>query len=70
MEELVATDHRTRCPYKGNASHWSLRDGRADNIAWSYEDPYPEVARIAGYVAFYQDRVSLEVGTAPYNGPR
>jgi uncharacterized protein (DUF427 family) len=66
MDELVVSDHTSRCPYKGTASHWSLRDGSADNIAWSYEEPYPEVARIAGYIAFYQSRVSLEVGSAPY----
>jgi uncharacterized protein (DUF427 family) len=54
--------HTTRCPYKGNASYWAL-GGEA--IAWSYEEPYPETGQIKGYVAFYQDRVTVSVGTAP-----
>jgi uncharacterized protein (DUF427 family) len=63
FESLEPIEHRTRCPYKGFASHWRLVDG-ADPVAWTYRDPYPEVARIRGYVAFYQDRVSVEIGVA------
>ena len=63
LERLVATDTTTRCPYKGNASYWRAADGERD-IAWTYEDPYAEVTRIAGYVAFYQDRVQVSVGVA------
>jgi uncharacterized protein (DUF427 family) len=33
-------------------------------VAWTYRDPYPEVARIRGFVAFYQDRVTVEIGVA------
>jgi uncharacterized protein (DUF427 family) len=33
-------------------------------LIWTYEDPYPEVARLAGYVAFYQDAVHIQVGVA------
>ena len=36
----------------------------ADVLAWSYEDPFPEVARLAGHLAFYQDVVDLRVGVA------
>ena len=63
MGELVAVDHVTRCPFKGFASHWSLPGGEKP-VAWSYEDPYPQVGRIAGYVAFYQQRVTLTMGVA------
>jgi uncharacterized protein (DUF427 family) len=60
---LVATDDRSRCPYKGDARYWRLADG-IEPVAWAYPDPYPEVAQIAGHVAFYQDRVHVEVGVA------
>ena len=63
LEHLTPTDDTSRCPYKGNASYWRLVEG-GKPIAWSYEDPYPQVARLAGYVAFYQDRVQVEVGVA------
>jgi uncharacterized protein (DUF427 family) len=57
------TDRKTRCPYKGEASYYSLRaTGRiAQNAAWSYEQPIKAVAVIAEHIAFYPDRVdSLE----------
>ncbi len=63
LTTLVPTDSSTRCPYKGQASYWRLADGEQD-VAWSYEDPYPEVARITGFVAFHQDRVTVSVGVA------
>jgi len=60
---LTPADDQSRCPFKGDASYWRLADG-SEPVAWTYRDPYPEVARIRGYVAFYQDRVTLEVGVA------
>jgi uncharacterized protein (DUF427 family) len=63
LELLVATDDQTRCPFKGTASYWRHRNGEQP-IAWSYLEPYPQVSQIAGYIAFYQDRVSVEVGVA------
>ncbi|HVY09744.1 MAG TPA: DUF427 domain-containing protein [Mycobacteriales bacterium] len=63
LTHLVEIDYVTRCPYKGYASHWRLADG-SDPVAWTYRDPYPQVAQIAGHIAFYQDRVSVEVGVA------
>jgi uncharacterized protein (DUF427 family) len=56
---LERTDHGTRCPYKGDASYYSIRvAGRtALNAVWSYEKPFESVAAIAGYLAFYPDRV-------------
>jgi uncharacterized protein (DUF427 family) len=51
--------HATHCPYKGDASYFSLKvDGRAsENAAWSYEAPYPAVAAIKEHLAFYPRRV-------------
>ncbi|MFZ0109827.1 MAG: DUF427 domain-containing protein, partial [Pseudolabrys sp.] len=52
-------DHRTHCPYKGDASYFSIdADGRsAENAVWSYEQPYPAMAQIKDYLAFYPSRV-------------
>jgi uncharacterized protein (DUF427 family) len=63
MSQLVAIDHVTRCPYKGQATHWSLADSD-EPVAWTYREPYPQVAQIAGHIAFYQDRVTVEIGVA------
>ncbi len=59
MSLFARTDHATQCPYKGQASYYSLKvDGRtAENAVWSYEDPYPAMAQIKGHVAFYPNRV-------------
>jgi len=59
MTTLQRTTHSTHCPYKGDASYFSIRaeDKSAENAVWSYESPYPAVAEIKDYVAFYSDRV-------------
>jgi len=59
MNLLTRTAHSTHCPYKGDASYFSIKaDGKvAENAIWSYEHPFPGVAQIAGYVAFYPNRV-------------
>jgi uncharacterized protein (DUF427 family) len=69
LERMVRTSDRSRCPFKGEASYWRLDDG-TEPIAWSYEDPYPEVAGIAGHIAFYQNRVRVEIGEAVRAGVR
>lgn len=53
MELLEATDHSTRCPWKGQASHWSIRvgDQLAENAVWSYPDPLDDAPPIAGHYA-------------------
>ena len=58
---LEATDHTSHCPFKGDASYWSIRAGEQvlENAVWGYEAPYDEMAQIAGYVAFYSDRVTI-----------
>jgi uncharacterized protein (DUF427 family) len=62
MEHLERTDHETFCPFKGEASYWTLRVGEHSeaNAAWSYEDPFDEVAGLKNYLAFYSDRVECE----------
>jgi uncharacterized protein (DUF427 family) len=61
---LERTDHRTFCPFKGDASYWSARvgDRLEENVAWSYEDPFAEVAGLKDHVAFYAERVEWERG--------
>ncbi|GAA4736988.1 DUF427 domain-containing protein [Nocardioides endophyticus] len=58
---LERTDHATYCPYKGEASYYSLAaDGEThDNAVWTYEAPYAAVAAIAGHVAFYPHVVDV-----------
>ena len=59
MESLTRTIHRTHCPFKGDASYFTLQSrGRtAEEAAWSYETPYDEVAVIKEHLAFYPDKV-------------
>ena len=49
----------TRCPFKGDASYWTVEVGerRSESIAWSYLEPLPARADIAGHVAFYVARL-------------
>ena len=56
---LRATDHHTHCPYKGDASYFTVEvDGRsADNAVWSYVEPFPAVGEIKEHLAFYPNRV-------------
>ena len=59
MEFLTRTDHRTNCPFKGNASYWNIAVGEesANNAAWSYEEAYDEAEIVKDYVAFYWDKM-------------
>jgi uncharacterized protein (DUF427 family) len=63
MSLLERTDNATYCPYKGDASYFSIPAGgeRLANSVWTYETPYPPVADIKDHVAFYPDRVTIEV---------
>ena len=56
---LVPTDNATYCPYKGDASYYSIPAGGAktDNAVWVYKTPYDAVAQIKDHVAFYPNRV-------------
>jgi uncharacterized protein (DUF427 family) len=64
MAMLTRTERSTHCPYKGDASYYSIAAGgrQAENAVWSYEAPYPAMAAIQGHLAFYPDRVdAIEV---------
>jgi len=59
MAALVRSEHTTYCPYKGDASYYSIPAGgnRSKNAVWTCETPFEEIAQIKDYVAFYADRV-------------
>ena len=59
MAALARSEHTTYCPYKGDASYYSIPAGgdRSLNAVWTYETPFEAVAQIKDYVAFYSDRV-------------
>jgi uncharacterized protein (DUF427 family) len=65
MDRLVKTDRSTHCPYKGDASYFTIiaKDGtRVENAVWSYETPFPAMEEIAGYLAFYPNKVEISAG--------
>lgn len=59
MDLLISSDHHTSCPYKGDASYYSVQVGDQvyENIAWYYPFPHPEVGKIQRLVSFYQEQV-------------
>ena len=61
MERLERSTHTTHCPFKGDASYFSLKDGPRDAI-WSYERPFDEMTAIREYLAFYPDKVEISAG--------
>lgn len=63
MDFLDPSDRRTTCPWKGEASYFSIatKSTILQNAAWSYEDPKPGMEAIAGHIAFYAtDQVVIE----------
>lgn len=60
---LEASAQRSTCPFKGEASYWSVKlgDDIYENVVWSYETPIAEAADIAGLLCFYNERVELSV---------
>ena len=62
MAFLEPSAKTTHCPHKGDASHYSIaaKSGLIEDAAWSYEAPLNDIAEIAGYLAFYNDRVTVE----------
>ena len=59
MAALTRSEHTTYCPYKGDASYYSIPAGgdRSVNAVWTYETPFEAMAQIKDYVAFYRDRI-------------
>ena len=62
-EHFTKTDHHTTCPFKGEAAYWTLTTGAVteENVVWAYDEPFEEVIGIEGHVAFYADRLCVEV---------
>jgi uncharacterized protein (DUF427 family) len=62
MALVQRTDRVTHCPYKGDANYFSVKaDGKTlENAIWTYETPFPAMAEIAGFLAFYPDKVKIE----------
>jgi uncharacterized protein (DUF427 family) len=56
MDRLERSSHHTYCPFKGEASYYSLKNG-PENAVWSYEQPYDEMMAIKELLAFYPDKV-------------
>lgn len=63
MAHFARTARATYCPYKGDCSYFTLKSAgaSAENAVWSYERPFPAVQEIAGHLAFYPDKVEIEV---------
>jgi uncharacterized protein (DUF427 family) len=63
-DRLRPSDTETYCPYKGDASYYHVVTAAGDTVddaIWTYENPYPAVAQIAGHVAFYPDKADITV---------
>lgn len=73
LDHFTMSESITHCPYKGAASYWSAHIGddprRHRDIAWSYADPIPECPRIAGLIAFFNERVDVFVDGVPQERP-
>jgi uncharacterized protein (DUF427 family) len=69
---LVESEKTTQCPYKGVASYWSVEAGgeRVENLIWYYPEPIPEAAKIKGRLAFFNEKVDLEVDGEEQERPR
>jgi uncharacterized protein (DUF427 family) len=71
FDRLEATPTETVCPFKGQASYWSVRTptGEHKDVAWSYVTPLDSVAGIAGLICFYAERTDLTIDGAPQERP-
>jgi uncharacterized protein (DUF427 family) len=63
LELLSPTDSVSHCPYKGQAEWWSVGagDNLHEDLAWSYRTPLPESHKVAGLIAFYNEKVDIYV---------
>src|SRR5258707_1005068 len=59
MDRLMHSSHSTHCPFKGDASYYSFKDG-AENAVWTYETPFDEMLAIRELLAFYPDKVEIK----------
>lgn len=65
-DALETSDHRTTCPWKGEAHYYDVvvGDERTENAAWSYPDPSEAAAEIEDHVAFYTSQVDVTDGAS------
>jgi uncharacterized protein (DUF427 family) len=71
MDLLAPTETVSHCPYKGQAEWWSVRanDGVHADLAWSYRAPFAESQKVAGLIAFYNEKVDIYVDGALQERP-
>jgi uncharacterized protein (DUF427 family) len=71
-EALVPSDKQTQCPYKGVASYYTVEAGgeRIEELIWYYPEPIPEASKIAGQLAFFNEKVDLEVDGEEQEQPK
>ena len=62
LDLLEPSESKTHCPFKGDASYWSGTGGPSD-IAWTYREPIEGAELIKGLIAFYNEKVTLEIGS-------
>lgn len=64
---LTTSEKKTHCPYKGDAAYFSaaIGDARFDDVAWAYDDPFEDAAKVAGYLSFDGDEVATEIEGRP-----
>jgi uncharacterized protein (DUF427 family) len=69
---LARSEKTTRCPYKGIASYYAVKAGgeRIEDLVWYYPEPIPEAAKIKGLLAFFNEKVDLEVDGVVQQKPR
>jgi uncharacterized protein (DUF427 family) len=72
MDLLERSPTVTHCPYKGRAETWSVRVGGMlhEDLAWSYPAPLPESQRVVGLIAFYNEKLDIEVDGVLQERPR
>ncbi|MGW1739415.1 DUF427 domain-containing protein [Nocardia sp. NPDC001965] len=70
LTQLETVDLHSVCPFKGEASYWTVPGSERPWIAWTYPRPHPPVAALADYIAFDQSVVAVTVGAGRYTGVR
>jgi uncharacterized protein (DUF427 family) len=71
-ELLTMVRTTSHCPFKGDAKYYAARIGEhvVMDIAWVYDDPVPGAERIAGMIAFYNEKVDIDIDGDRQRRPR
>ncbi len=70
---LERSDTVTQCAYKGQPTHWSASVGGrlVPDVGWSYEDDVRREAEdVRGRIAFYNERVDVDVDDVRQERPQ